>query len=511
MRYRGLLLTAVLLGVLLAHHPALAVSPYDDVLVQKALKDLEQENFDEAVEALTQAWQKGTRTPEKAFLLGRAYRSLLNYPKARKYLEEARRLKPNFPQAQLLLADTLVALDRPKEAEPLLKQLLAVGFEPGQTAFLLGMIKAKEGNYQEALDHFRKAQEDPRLAQDAKFQASLALAALNRLKEARKTLEESISLDTTTQTADFAQRYMGLLERRLHEVRPFRFNVAVGFDFDSNVTLQPGGAGAAQQVSGRGDVVYTQTATLEYLLFPTQPFSVMAQYSYFENFHPRITTYDAVSHTMSLVPTYSTGNSRLWVPFSFNYMDVQNDKYYVGYLVTPTYLYLLTPAWGLEVGGRLNRKYYWPVGLTGPPLQQDDRTARNVGGSLGLYYFFKKQQGYLQARFSYEHDFANGSNWDASGYRLFLNTLYPLTEKLKFNVFLDLLLQPFDHRFFDGNPFVVNPKREDRTLIVGAQATYNVYKGLDFNVHYYFVRDDSNIALYDYKRHIVGCQVGYRY
>jgi len=38
-------------------------------------------------------------------------------------------------------------------------------------------------------------QKNPKLAQEAKFQASLALAALNRVKEARKAMEESIALN----------------------------------------------------------------------------------------------------------------------------------------------------------------------------------------------------------------------------------------------------------------------------------------------------------------------------
>ena len=79
------------------------------------------------------------------------------------------------------------------------------------------------------------------MAQEAKFQASLALAALNRLKEARKSMEEAIAINTQTQTADFAQRYMGILEKRLEEIKPFRATVTTGFDYDSNVTLQPGG------------------------------------------------------------------------------------------------------------------------------------------------------------------------------------------------------------------------------------------------------------------------------
>jgi hypothetical protein len=38
--------------------------------MQEAVRNLEQENYDEALALLTQVWQKGTRTPEKAFLLG---------------------------------------------------------------------------------------------------------------------------------------------------------------------------------------------------------------------------------------------------------------------------------------------------------------------------------------------------------------------------------------------------------------------------------------------------------
>ncbi len=222
------ILAMVLLSALFFSRPGLGITPYDDVSVQQAVQNIQQENYDEAIALLTQAWEKGTRTPDKAFLLGQTYRLMLNYPKAKQYLEEALRLKPNYPQAQLMLADTLLAIDRPKEALPILEKLEASGYEPGQTAFLLGMVQVKEGKYSEALGHFRKAQEDPRVAQEAAFQASLALAALNRLKEARASMEKVIQLNPETQTADFAQRYMGLLEKRLQEIRPFHIGALHG-------------------------------------------------------------------------------------------------------------------------------------------------------------------------------------------------------------------------------------------------------------------------------------------
>lgn len=515
MRSGALILTAVLCCLLFICHPTLGKTPYDDVLVEQAKKNIQQENYDEALADLTQAWEKGAHTLEKAFLLGQVHRLMLNYPKAKENLEQALELKPDFHPAQLMLADTLLSLDKTKEALPILKQLQAAGFEPGQTNFLLGIAASKEGQYREALDYFRKAQEDPKMAQEATFQASLALAALNRFAEAQKSMQQSITLNPQSQTADFAQRYMGIMAERAEQLRPFHIAVSAGYDFDSNVSVSPSEPGQVTTISGKGDSVFTQTLMTEYTLLPAGPFSIVSRYSYFQNFHPRVRGFDIMSHYVTLMPTYGFKNGRFWLPFGYNYLDLQSDKYYTGFLLTPTYLHLLTPRIGLEVGAKFNRQYY----VSPVFIPQDDRSSKAYGGSLGLFYFFKKQKGFLQARISYEHNATTGSNWDSSTYRLLLAFLWPITEKFKYNIFLDLALQPFDHVFFNGAtvgniqgaPLLPQPKRYDEILILGMQGTYEFLKGLEFGVHWYFIRDNSNVALYDYNRHIVGCQIGYRY
>jgi len=503
----GLILIMLLLSGLLAPVPARAITPYDDILVQKALANLDQENYEEALEELTQAWDKGAQTPEKAYNLGKVHRALYNYPKARDYLEQALRLRPDYQEARILLADTLVALDQVDQAREQLRQLEASGYQPAQVALLQGQAAAKKKEFSQAENYFRRAQQDPALAQKAKLEMSQALIAQNRLKEAQKTLSEAVSLGPQTQTGGLAQYYLGDMDRRLQGSGPWRFNVGVGFDWDSNVTLQPGSPGAATQVSGQSDVVFTQSGYLEYTPLTTGPFSLRTSYAFYQNFHPRLSTFDVMSHSVGLMPIYNFQASRLWVPFYFNFTDVESDKYYTAFDLAPTYLHLVTPKVGLEFGSHLARRYYWfPLGIP-----QDDRSGRTMGGSLGLYYFIKNQQGFLQARVTVEHDFTGGSNWDNTSYRLFLGGLYPVTSRLKLGTFMELILQPYDNYFNNGIPGATNPRRNDQILLYGAQAIYNIHKGLDFNVHYYLTRADSNIALYDYNRHIVGCQFSYRY
>jgi tetratricopeptide (TPR) repeat protein len=510
-----LILGGMVLTLALGTQPSLAITPYDDILVQQAAKDMQQENYDEALAQLNEAWNKGTHTPEKAFLFGQVYRLMLNYAKAKEYLQEAVRLRPNFRPAQLMLADTLLAMDQPKEARPILQNLLAAGYEPGQTAFLLGVAATKEGQYSEALDYFRKAETEPKVAQEAKFQASLALAALNRVKEAKTAMQESIALNPESQTADFAKRYMGVLSQRVQEQRPFHITVSSAFDYDSNVTLAPGSGATVAQVSGKASAVFSQTALLEYTILPSGPFSVLTQYSYFQNFHPAVKGYDIMSHFMGLTPTYSFKNGRFWLPVNYTYMDLQSDKYYTGFNVTPTYLHLFTEKLGLEMGAKYNRQYYWsPVFFT-----QDNRTGNAWGGNVGMYNFFNKQKGFVQARLGYLNNNTVGSNWNSSSYNLLLSLLWPISEKLKYNMFLDLTQQPFEHTFYNGAtvgnipgaPLIPQPKRQDQILMFGMQFTYEFFKGLEAGVHWYFIRDNSNIYLYNYSRHIAGGQLAYRY
>ncbi len=489
-----------------------AVPPPDEVLVQQAVQNLAQENYEEALEQLNQAWRMGPKTAEKAALLGKVNRSLLRYPEAVTYLEEALRLKPDFSEAQLLLADTLIALGQVDQAIPHLEQLQARGFEPAQTAFRLGQVFSKKEEYAKAAEYFRQAEDDPALAQEAKFQRGLALAAADRLAEARRSIEDAITLDPKSQLSVFAQGYMVELDRRIKETKPFRFYLTTGFDYDSNVTLNPGGV-SGQQISGQGDLVYTQTATFEYNFLPRGPLALWASYAYYQNFHRRITTYDLLTHTVGLTPTYTWSKGRFWLPFTYNYTDVGSDKYYTAFVLLPSYLHLLTPKVGLEVGMRWDRHYYWyplpPYPQFPIPLPQENRSGQNLGGNVALYYFLKKQQGFLMARFTYLHDFTDGSNWENSSYFLNFTAYYPVTDRFKVRGFLELGLQPFNYRWTNG--IQTFPNRYDRFLILGVELTQNIYKGLEISGHYYFVRDNSNNALYDYYRHIWGGFLAYRY
>jgi tetratricopeptide (TPR) repeat protein len=183
--YRHFALMVILLMFLLTATDIRAQSPYDDIMVAQGLRNLQAENYDEALGNFKASWEKGTKTPEKAYYLGIVNYRLTNYPEALRFMEKAIYLDPTFNEARLQLAAIYLALDRPAEALPYLQELEAAGYKPSVTAMYLGQVAAKQDRFAQAEKHFRQAAEEPLLAQEAQIQASLALSKQDKYSDAQ--------------------------------------------------------------------------------------------------------------------------------------------------------------------------------------------------------------------------------------------------------------------------------------------------------------------------------------
>jgi len=410
-----------------------------------------------------------------------------------------------YPE-MLRAVEMLIANNRHDQALPILKKLAEGGFQPAKTALYLGMVAAKQGRYAEALTYFQEAASDSQVAQEAKYQQSLVLAAQGKLRDSRTVLQEVIFLNPQSTLAGLSRGYVTTLDQRLREQQRLRLEIGTGFEYDSNVTLQPDASQSAQFISGKGDLLYFQRAQLEFSLFPAKPYDLLLQYSYYQNFHRRLSAYDLLTHTLGPNFTYTFPNSKLWVPFNFNYTDLQSDKYYTAFNLAPIYLHMVTPQVGLEAGFRFTRSYYWlPI-----YVQNFDRSGPQVGGSLGGYYFFPHRQGFLQARFGFNREISEGSDYVNSAFRFLMAASYNPIDRLKLGASMELGIQPYDNHWVNGTSLSY-PKRLDKFLLSRMDVTLGIYQGLEFNTHYYFETYNSNIPLFSYNRHLVGSQLAYRY
>jgi len=279
-----------------------------------------------------------------------------------------------------------------------------------------------------------------------------------------------------------------------------------GWDYNSNPASKPSGsAGAA--VPGHGGAAYSQNAKAAVRVNPQGPFDIQGMYEYYQVFNmgrPN-SLYDSLMHTLTLRPSYLFGSTQISAPFIYNLTDVQSDKYSNSYVLMPTVFHRFTQEWGLEVAMNLARQYASaPVSIG-----EFNRSGRAIGFLAGLYYYFPADKGYIQARFGYDNFNATGSNNDGSKILMMLNALYQPHPRIKLNPFISLGIEPYNNRYTDG--ITTQSARNDTILNIGAIATLNVCKYVDFNVHYYFTHDWSNIRLYAYDRHMVGGLLNFTY
>jgi hypothetical protein len=280
-----------------------------------------------------------------------------------------------------------------------------------------------------------------------------------------------------------------------------------GWDYNSNPAQKPTDRATARQVKGYGDAVYTQNAKLGYRFNPQGPFDVEAMYDYYQYFNmsrPN-TLYDSLMHTFTLRPSYLVGSTKFYLPFVFNFTDVQSDKYSNSYLLQPTVFHRYNQEWGFELAMNLVREY-----VSAPvAIGEFNRSARKIGFLGGVYYFFDQDKGYVQARFGYDRVSAVGRNNVGSKILMMVNMLYQPIPRLKLNPFISIGVDPYDFRYNDA--VILHNTRDDTVIKVGAIATHNVYKWVDLNVHYYFTRQISNIKLYDYQQHMIGALLSFTY
>jgi len=279
-----------------------------------------------------------------------------------------------------------------------------------------------------------------------------------------------------------------------------------GWDYNSNPAQKPSGTDG-QTIPGHGGAAYTQNAKVAVRVNPQGPFDVQGTYEYYQIFNmvrPN-SLYDSLMHTFTVRPTYLFGSTQLSAPFIFNMTDVDASKYSNSYVLQPTVFHRFTQEWGFELAMNLARLY-----VSAPvSIGEYNRSGRTIGFVSGLYYFFDANKGYIQARVGYDNFNAVGSNNDGSKILLMLNALYQPHPRIKLNPFISLGIEPYNNRYTDG--ISTHNARNDTILNIGAIGTVNIYKWIDFNLHYYYTKEWSNIALYAYNRHMVGGLLSFTY
>ena len=471
--------------------------------LEQGITYYKQESYDEALTFLQKAKKEDPKSSLAAYYLGITYKQLQNYKEAKTHLKDAVTLTPKIKEALLELTEVLYQLNELEEAKKYVEIAEKESIKPAQTAFLKGLILLKEGSNLEAVEAFKKAKEiDPALQQTADYQIGIAYLKEKKFEEAKGVFREVIVQDPNTDLAAFANRYVEALEKKKEAEKPFRFTIGLAGQYDDNVLLKPSDATVAADITNEDDYREVVTFRGEHRKKFTEKFGLNSQYSLYYAHQNNIGLYDVLSNSITETPTYYFEKGTVGLPLSYNYTHVGEKKYLSAFTVNP----LLNLIFGKTQMGQLSFKYQRKDFLRSPANADENRDSNDFGGGLGWFLFFAENKGFFNLRYEINKDDTEGNNWQYLGNRVNATILYPFFEKFKISIFGDAFIQDFSNTHT-----VFNVERKDRVYTASTMLAYNFWKNSELQFRYTYVKDDSNITVYNYDRNVYSVGIEYKF
>jgi len=498
------------------------------VTLEEGIRQYQQENFEEAIEILTQVRKKDPSSPQAAFFLGMAYKQALEFTKAAQHLRDAATLRPAIREAVVELIDTYYQMNLLEEAKKWLELAEKEKIAPARIAFLKGLILSRENRNQEAIAAFEKAKQlEPAFAQVADFQIGICLIKDRRLDRAKDRLQAVISKDPLSDLATFARQYLASVEEGLFLERPLRLTVGIFAGYDTNIVAKPLESSAAGDITDEEGTTLTTTVRLDYVPRLEGPWLFNAQYTFASVVNSKHThSHDSLANSFSLSPGYNFG--RFAVNLNLNYTNylLRTDpdlvpapdsspgyKHYLDYVsLGPAIRVFLNQANLLEVFAGYEVKNYYNQKITGPDSIRDAEGLRTYLSWIWLF----RENAFLNLRYDYTRENADGRQWSNDGHRVSANLTLPLMSDQTARRLGPLTLQLAGSAFFQDYKYEVNygtvtETRKDRVYVGSLGLAWRFYKYASLIGQYTRTQNKSNVPIYEYNRDQYALGLEFRY
>ncbi len=476
-----------------------------------------------SLERLQEAAARHPEDPDLHWALAQGLAGAGRTQEAVAVLEASLQRWPDWrPDAALTLGIWLYELERDAEAASWLEQALRDDPSSGAASLYLALAYKRLGRSAEAETALEAAgRSEPELGDEAAL-----LQALMRLESGdegggERLLRRAIALDPEGDAARSARRILGERARP----RPPRIEIEAvgGLEYDSNVTLDSGTdlPGASPD---RADARFTWGSTLTTRPLVGDRWMLTAGYRYDQSAHLELDEYDTLGHTGFLSAQLEVeSNLILRLDGRIGYAELDRDPYLLDGLLRPNLLVLLGPRAGVlrffAEGEMLD--YDETVFLSSL-----DRDASGWGGGLEHAVAipgWETAWAALETAFQRLDTEARADPlgfqgaYDRDTWRARLRLSLPLRWRLRTDLAYGLAHERYHHRnvidfltgVLGGGSLDPNSARRRRDWVhdLWIRLVQPVTRFADAELSWRYFDRASNVALYDYDRHVVGLAV----
>jgi len=477
-----------------------------------------------------------------ARLEGECQIELLEYAEAAAALKASARLAPEAENTQLYLAVALYHLEDYPAAWRALEAAKGHYTPSATPQFELyrGLLLLERGEHADAATALERAtQASPGEVEPvASYYAGLSFLGTRDRNEARAAFQRVVDHDPD---GPWGKQARAVLDSVTLEERNW-VGLRAGLEYDSNAVLLGDGIPLAEDISGEADGrgVWFLEGGLE--LFDSANWSGGLILNYAGSAYFELTQFDVDHPTVGgWLDHWLDDRSLLRLRYSFGHAWVGYDSFVFsqGAVLAGYHAWKsignsqVTLSWE-----RNDYKYDIPfVPSANPqtgncplafgscaPLGFDSQAARNRDGNgfhLTLLHEISVDSTrlpglsdlMLRAGFAYRRYWAKGSDWDYAGYRVSAGLDVDLPWELEFDAEGSWEYLPFDNpSSYPDPPLIENGMpytlpTEDRLDKVGrftAILTRPITRRIEVSARYDYIRNDSNVAVFNYDRQVVG-------
>ncbi len=497
-------------------------------------------NCGEAIPVLREAADAEPSDPRAPFLLGRCLLSQRDYVAAEEALRTARRLDPDLPDIDLAVGIAQFHLDDFDKAR--ISFAAAEGRTQDTAALELyrGLTLLQEGveNREAAAALERARQANPDAVEPvASYYEGIALANAEEADAAEDALERARETSPNSPWADAAERALQRISG--WQAGDAWATVTFGAEYDTNVVLRGRGVTLPDEISGRHDVRLVWGASLGKELWRNRDWSFGAMLNYSGSAHDELNEFNSHYPVASFWIDRRL-SEQLTAQFQgdFGYAWLDGDPFMNTQALTPALHY----QWAQGSVTRLSARFYrndfmfsrgddipdgpgviggvCPGGFTFcGPLGLNEPSSRNRDGyglALTLEHWWPVEA--LATRFHAGYVYhlfdAQGNEYSFMGHELRLGARTQLPWEVILDTSGSLLYRPFDDPtsypdpadvLEDGTQYrLSSANRRDRTIHLSVGLERDLNERMSAALRYQWIDNDSNAAVFDYDREIIG-------
>jgi tetratricopeptide (TPR) repeat protein len=459
-----------------------------------------------------------------------AYKQTMDLPKAETNLRDAVTLTPKIKEALLELADVLYQQEKLDESKQWIDVAEKEGIFPARTAFFKGLILVKENKNSEAIAAFEEAKKlDSAFTQASEFQIGVCLIKERKLDLAKARFQAVVTSDPLSDLATLARQYQEMVDERLYLERPLHLTVGIIGGYDTNIISKPVETIPGVSITDEEGNTLSTSVRLDYTPKLEGPWLFNAHYSAASNVNSNYThSHDSFANSFSISPGYNFGRFAVNLNASYTNVLLRTDpdlvpaadsspgyKRYLDYTsIGPALRFLVNQSNIVELFAGYDKKEYYHQAPTGPDTDRD-----SVGPRVYLSWIWLfRENSFLNLRYDYTRENADGRNWENDGSRLTANVSFPILPAEMTKRVGPVTMQLTGSAFFQNYDNEVNyglvdglKTRKDKVYTGSVGLTWKFWKHASLIAQYIRTESDSNVSLYEYNRDQYQAGLEFRY